>query len=106
MNEKIRKNLIKHNKATGFGTNDDDLIETLEEAKLLWEGDEDEHRWWTCFTRVVEVDGMYIAYGWAKTTGDMSAKERGWEFDPSFIHEVKPVEETVTIITYKPITEV
>lgn len=97
MNEKIRKQLQEYNLAKGWTTDDDSLIETLIESSPVWEGDEDERRWWTTVTRVVEINGMFIAFGWAKTTGDDSPRDKGWEFDPSCIWEVKPVTKTVTV---------
>jgi hypothetical protein len=45
---------------------------------------------------VVEIDGMFIGYDGVETTGDESASEKGWEFDPATIEEYVPVERTIT----------
>lgn len=39
----------------------------------------------------VEIDGMIIGFGNAKSTGDMSARESGWEFDTSTIFEMEEI---------------
>lgn len=104
MNEKIKKHLITYNQSKGYGIDDATLIETLKECgETVWTGDEDERRWWTNFTRVVEFDGMLIGFKDAKTTGDDSPYDKGYEFDPDTIKEYTYTEETVVVKNYKPI---
>ena len=86
---------IKHNQSKGYDIDEESLIETILEAKTVAEFDFFEHRWWNEFTRIVEIDGMFIGYTWVKTTGDNTAFEMGWEFDPETIFEAEEYEETV-----------
>ena len=60
------------------------------------------HRWWNDVFRVTEIDGMLIGFDWAVTTGDDSARDKGWEFDPSSVCEVEATTETITRTIYKP----
>lgn len=53
--------------------------------------------------RVVEIDEMLIGYNDAKTTGDSSPSDCGWEFDPESCCEVEKVTETKIITSYKPL---
>ena len=48
-------------------------------------------RWWTEYVNVVQVLDKFYAFVTAKTSGDMSVYERGWEADYDF-WEVTPVE--------------
>lgn len=103
MNERIKNHLIEVAKKNGWKTDDDMLIDMVIEGNSVWSGDEQERRWWTDFFNVVDIDGMFIGFWDAKTTGDDSAWDKGWEFDPSTIIEVKPVTKTVTITEYVPV---
>ncbi len=96
MNERIKKHLeAKY----GASVCDEDLYDILDGEKVVWTGDREEHRWWDTFTQVVEVDGMFIAFEAASTTGDESAENKGWEFDPAAVVECEPKEvRTVTTI--------
>jgi len=96
INEKIKNHLIEYNKSNGWGTDDETLIETLLDSHVIAEEELTEHRWWIEYTHVVEIDGMIIGFDIAKTTGDMSAREAGWEFDPDTIVELEKYTETVT----------
>lgn len=99
MNEKIREHVKKYNEGQGYGTTDEDIIETIRDSKTVWIGDVDSHRHWDENFTVVEVDGMLIGFNGAQTTGDESPEDKGWEFDPESICEVKA--EQVTTTTYK-----
>ena len=91
MNEKIREHVKQYNMADGYSTDDASIIETIRESDEVWSGEESKHRWWTtCFT-VVDVNGMLIGFEDAKTTGDDSPYDKGWEFDPKSICEVVAV---------------
>jgi len=63
----------------------DEIIDTF---------DQDHHRHWTNETAVIQVGDKYIAFETAFTTGDMSAEEKGWEWDGE-IWFVEPEEEVV-----------
>ena len=97
MNEKIRSHVAKYNTEKGWEATDESIVETIIEGKHVWSGHESSRRWWTdCFT-VVEIDGMLIGFDDAKTTGDDSPRDKGWEFDPSSICEVRTKEVTTTV---------
>jgi hypothetical protein len=98
MNEKIKAHVLKYHEKMGFKyNNDDNLIETIQEADVVWSGNDSKRRWWTdCFT-VVDIEGMLIGFDDAKTTGDDSPCEKGWEFDPDSICEVEAREITTTV---------
>ena len=96
MNEKIKNHLVKYAQSKGYGTDDATLIEILTDSRAIGKQDEDEHRWWVEYTQFVEVDGMIIGFANARSTGDMSARESGWEFDPSSIFEAEKYIEPVT----------
>lgn len=101
MNDKIRNHVTEYCKANNWThwTHDDDngLIETIREAKEVWSGNEDEHRHWIEYDKVVEIDGMFIQFVDAKGAGDQGVYDAGWEFDSSTIHEVRPKKVETTI---------
>lgn len=101
MNATIREHVIKYLVKIGEETTDDDIIEVITDSKEVWIGDADSHRWWDCCFKVVEVDGMLIGFDWATTTGDDSARDKGWEFDPETICEVEEKQITKTIYSRK-----
>ncbi len=78
----------------------EDLKEILIDAPIVWEGNEDEHRWMIWFTRVVKIDGMFISYVWGKCTGDNSLEDAGFEWDWDSVCEVVPkkVEQTIYVV--------
>ena len=98
MDKEIKKHLIAYNKKNGWNIEDDSLIETLfESGDELYHDVIDSRRWWDDVFVVKKIDGMLIGYMDAKTTGDRSPREVGWEFDKDTICKVKPVEKTITI---------
>ena len=99
MNLKIKEYLEKFNADNGYGTSDKDIIETLLEEEEVYRETLTKHRWWIGIFVVVDVGGKLIGYDWAETTGDNTAEEAGWEFDPESICEVKTQE--VKQIIYK-----
>jgi len=105
MNARIKGHVIKYKEAKGWGYDgtEDDLICTIRDAKRVHREEVGQHRWWTDYFYVVEIDGMFIGYLDAETTSDISAEECGCEFDPATIREVRPVEKTVTV--YENVTE-
>ncbi len=101
MNQRIKDHVAAYNRSQGFSEDDQAIIETIRDAKVIWQGDFEKHRWWTCCFSVVKINEMLIGYDDAITTGDENASEKGWDFDPSSIVEV--VAQTETITTYKPL---
>jgi hypothetical protein len=45
MNEKIREHVKDYNRKKGFGTTDQDVIDEIRYGKIIWAGNESEHRW-------------------------------------------------------------
>lgn len=102
MNDKIRRHLARYAKVHGWPTTDDSLIEiALECGTQVHRREWDTHRWWVEYLYVRDIDGMLIGHRGAETSGDMSADERGYEFDPGTICEMRAVEVAVT--KYEPI---
>lgn len=84
---------------------EEEAIEYLREL----DGHEQERssrRWWDDLTVVAEVqvnddDVYYIGYRDAETTGDRSAYDRGWEFDPESIRLYEKQTKTITYFELK-----
>lgn len=103
MDEEIRAHLVAHCAANGYGAGatDKDLAEFLFETDVVWEKETSRHRWWTSYFTVVEIDGMLIGFESAKTTGDQSPSDTGWEFDPKTVCRVEAKQ--VTTVVYEKI---
>ena len=83
----------------GYDAEDDDMILEFLENTIHVE-DYDERRWWIETFCVTELEGKLIGYGGARTTGDDSPYDKGWEFDPSSIHFVEKKVEMVEVVKY------
>ncbi len=103
MNQKIKEHVAKYNLLKGYGNTDKEIIETIQESETIHEEKIDDRRWWDDWFFVVEIDGMKIGFDGAKTTGDDSPYDKGWEFDPESICEVEETTETVVVKKYKSI---
>lgn len=103
MNDKIREHVKQYNISKGYGIDDESIIETIRESDSVWSGDEDEQRWWVTYFTVIQVNGMFIGFENAKTTGDDSPYDKGWEFDAKSICEV--VAEQITTTIYKRVNQ-
>lgn len=103
MNAKIKEHISKYNLSKNYGISDEEIIETIRDADTIHEEKVNDRRWWEDWFFVVEIDGMKIGFDGAKTTGDDSPYDKGWEFDPESICEVKESVETVIVKSYKPI---
>jgi hypothetical protein len=75
------------------------VYELLSEAKELFRGKADVHRWYNVEFCVVDLDGMEIGFDDIVTTGDESAREMDIEFDLVGVSEV--VSEEVKTTVYK-----
>ena len=78
--------------------NNKELNGILMDFDVIYEKLIESHRWWDDYLRVFKLEDTYIGYVDAKTTGDNSPYDVGWEFDPDTIQEMEAVEKT--IITY------
>ena len=103
MKEKVKQHLVDYNICKGWGTDRDTLIETLREAEIIYRKELSHRRWWVEYRYVVNIEGMFIGFTSAEATGDAGAQEVGWEFDPTSIEEMKPLEITQTI--YVPVED-
>lgn len=103
INETIKQHLIQYAKSKGWGEDDATLIEILEESDRVYEKHTGDQRWWSNYFNVVEIDGMLIGFDSARTTGDRSPRETGWEFDPGSICHVESKQVTTT--AYEPVRE-
>lgn len=99
MNEKIRAHVKAYNEAQGFKTDDNGIILTIRESPEVWTGNFSGRRHWDDCLTVVNVNGMLVGFDNAKTTGDESPSDKGWEFNADSICEVE--EKTVTTKIYK-----
>ena len=107
MNDKIKQHLINYCEKHKYDTDDGDLWEVLTEcSKKVYEEKIDSRRWWDDYFTVVELDGMLIGFDTAKTTGDDSPWDKGWEWDLGTVCEVLRTEKIVTVIEYAPKSKV
>lgn len=98
MNRRIKDALIEYNKSNGCGTSDEDLIETVTEAKVVWTGRRDEHRWYTLIESVVFVAGLYLLFWEIKSKSEeASIRDMGMCYRLDEIYEAVP-EEIKTVI--------
>ena len=103
MNEKIRKHLISYCESKDWDdTSDASLMEVITDAKAIWEGKRDRHRWYTLIPTVVCIDGMFLQYNYCDVDGEMSNVDDcigGYKLRN--VIEVKPVQKTITL--YEPV---
>ena len=105
MSKSLRVLLEEYNKSEGFDTDDDTLEESLRECfPVVWEGDEDEHRWRIEYSVVCKIiDGSserYFKYSSCKGTNENSWEDAGYYFEGiDGVVEVFPTE--VETIVYQ-----
>lgn len=75
---------------------DKNCQEVLENYPEVGEGDTCSLRHWDEIQVIFKVGTNYIRASIARTTGDESPKEMGWEFDPNSMAIVYPVKVMVT----------
>jgi hypothetical protein len=104
MNEKIKNYLLDYFNKNCFEQDkisERDFEEILlYEARPIYEKEIRHRRWWTDYFTVVKIGDILIGFNSAKTTGDDSRRDKGWEFDLNSICEVEAKEKT--IIIYEP----
>lgn len=90
-------NFIKqYNADNGFKTDIYSIFETLSETSTIYQEYKGNRRWWKDLFKVVELQGKFIGYDWAESTGDVSAEDLGWTPNPNSICFCEPVEVTIT----------
>lgn len=80
-----------------------DLMEFFKDSGYCfhWSETTSSSRWWDNLFVVSKMNGRLIGYKWARTTGDNSIWDTGWEFDEDSICFVEPYE--VTELKYRKI---
>ena len=103
MNKKIEKLLEAYCEKTGFAkwANNNELFETIRNFPVLRKEITSQHRWWNEYRYVIKIEDTYVGYIYAETTGDMSASEAGYDFEPDSICEMEQIEKTVTMYIKK-----
>lgn len=108
MNEKLKALLMeKMGGDKRQGKFEDEVFEFLAyECDEVYSESLGNRRWWEDLFIVVDIgDGVKIGFNSARTTGDDSPRDKGWEFDPDTICEVEEKTETITVTTYEPKAE-
>lgn len=100
MDENVHKHVKQYLESKGYKAGDDEIIECIRDS-VVWSGDFDEHRHWTTCFSVSNINGMLIGFENAHSDGDISAEEKGWEFDPESICEAEAHEITTTVYSRK-----
>ena len=99
INKKIRKIIEDEfaKKPHSYTLEDEDvLLEELTEGNLVEETLIAEQDWWNIYRYVIKVGERYIGYFDAKTTGDDSVRDMGYEIDLDEICEMIPIQKTIT----------
>jgi len=102
MTKEIREHLEAYNTSKGYGVTDADLMETITEADSIWEGERDEHRWYTLVPTVVYIDGIYLCYDCCDCRDENSDVDDcigGYKL--SDVVEVEPENKTVIVFKKK-----
>ena len=99
--KKVIEYLTDYNKSKGWETSKYELVETLLEADTVWEGKDDEHRWYICRPVVKNVDGVYIRFIDYIITGDNSMSDMDLEHDLENAEIVERKERRITEVYYE-----
>ncbi len=84
----------KNDKYPANITNEKQLLEYLRED-YNYEIEGSEKRWWTEFTAITIIGDRFFGYHAAKTTGDDSPHDLGFEPE-DYVYEYQPKETTIT----------
>lgn len=97
--EYVKDHMVKnHSYWSGKEISEEDVAEYILDD-YDWKDEGDSRRWWTTHFCVTNIGDMYIGYVNAFSDGDMSARDKGFEFDPESICEVEPYE--VIVVKYR-----
>jgi len=98
----VRQFLEEYNKKEGYGTSESELIEVLDECgKVVWKGDDDQHRWYIIRPTVKDIDGTFIMYDDYVITGDGCMSDMGLDYDIDGAKIVKRKERNVVEVYYE-----
>ena len=101
MNDIIKKHVGEYLRVQDMNDSEDSIIELIRYSDEIYSEIVDTKRWWKVVFRVVEIDGMFIGFDDAETTGDNSPSDVGFEFNPESIVEVEKVVEIKHVVTYQ-----
>ena len=101
MNDIIKKHVGEYLRVQDMNDSEDSIIEWIRYSDEIYSEIVDTKRWWKVVFRVVEIDGMFIGFDDAETTGDNSPSDVGFEFNPESIVEVEKVVEIKHVVTYQ-----
>ena len=104
MKQELRSKLDAYAVSKGWEPDDDIVMEILIEGKTKKEFGHDEHRWYTLFTQVVQIDEMFVEFNNYSNSGDEPALD-GDEWRKMVFDSAKEVfPKTVETIDYGPAT--
>lgn len=89
-------NFAKNDKYPVDIVSEDDMFEYMDESDSIAELDESKHRWWITFTKIVQIDNRFFGLEDAKSTGDNSPTDSGWERYDKDIYEYEQLQKTIT----------
>lgn len=102
MQQKFKDWLIAYCEEHGYGTSDDDLMETIIDCgKFISSEIVSEHRWYQDEEIVVQLEDKFVSYMTYNITGDNSMSDMGLEHNIDYFEEVEPYETTVTKYRFK-----
>jgi len=97
----VKDFLIEYNQGKGYSIDEADLVETLLEAKTVYIGDNEEHRWYIIVPTVSEINGFFIAHTDYVITGDNSAADMDLDYDLDSAKFVVRKEREITEVYYE-----
>ena len=78
--KELREKLNEYSKSKGWGEDDSTIREILTESKTLKEYAKNEHRWYTTFRCVVQVEDIFIDFQTYTNSGDEPAMDhKDWD---------------------------
>lgn len=95
--------VVKYNESKGWDIENDSIFETLRDgANTVFIGDRDEHRWYTEYFCVVDLDGTLIGFTNARSnTESATLADMGYEFDIDSICYAEKVEKVIYVYVKK-----
>jgi hypothetical protein len=102
MNNFLKDKLINFNKLKGWDITDVDLMETITEATILWEGKRNEHRWYCLIPTVIRIGDTYLQYNRCEVRSEESNIADcigGYKLED--VIEVVPVDKVITVYEEK-----
>ena len=95
MNTRVIDHIKEYSLSQQWGTTMEDVKETLIEATNIHREEIDQHRWYSSYLYVVDINGMLVGYMWYECIGDVSISDMDLEFNFDFVAEYEPFERTI-----------